>query len=384
MPESRTLSAYVHVPYCRVRCGYCDFNTYTATELRGTKQADFVDHIDAEIAIARSRLDELNDHRALSTVFFGGGTPTLLPVEDLVHTVARLRQTFGIETGAEVTVEANPDSVDEAYLRELFEGGVTRVSFGVQSAVPEVLAVLDRTHSPERVPVVVAAAKNIGLDVSVDLIYGAPGETMEQWKKSLDLVRALDVDHVSAYSLIVEDGTALERRIRRGELALPDANLQADMYEEADRAFESMGLSWYELSNWSSSDSTVSRHNMAYWLNQDWWGFGAGAHSYLNGRRWWNVKHPAAYATRVMQGLSPEQDGEYPNPEQSQLEKVLLATRLKSGLPVSELDESVRSEVVRLVADGLIEPIGSLPTDRVVLTLQGRLLADAVVRRLTT
>lgn len=384
MSPSRTLSAYVHVPYCRVRCGYCDFNTYTSSELRGTKQSDFVDHVDAEIAFARTRLDQSNDHRELSTIFFGGGTPTLLPVSNLVHTVDSLRRTIGIEPGAEVTVEANPDSVDESYLRDLFKGGVTRISFGVQSAVPEVLAVLDRTHNPERVPGVVAAAKNIGLDVSVDLIYGSPGETMEQWKESLDLVRTLEVDHVSAYSLIVEDGTALERRIRRGELALPDANLQADMYEEADRVFESMGLSWYELSNWSSSKETMSRHNMAYWLNQDWWGFGAGAHSYLGGRRWWNVKHPAAYATRVMDGKSPEQDGEIPTPQQTQLEKVLLATRLRSGLPVADLDKSVRSEVARLVADKLIEPIGSLPTDRVVLTLQGRLLADAVVRRLTT
>lgn len=382
MGEPRTLSAYVHVPYCRVRCGYCDFNTYTATELRGAKQADFVDHVDAEIAIARAHLDTLGDSRELSTIFFGGGTPTLLPVADLVHTVSSLRENFGIAPGAEVTVEANPDSVDQAYLDALAAGGVTRVSFGVQSAVPEVLAVLDRTHNPERVPEVVAAARASGLAVSIDLIYGAPGETMDQWMRSLELVAQLDVDHVSAYSLIVEDGTALERKIRRGELAAPDANLQADMYEAADRAFEAMGLSWYELSNWSRNEATKSRHNMAYWLNQDWWGFGAGAHSYLAGRRWWNVKHPAAYASRVMDGLSPEQDGETPTSSETQLERVLLGTRLSSGFEIADLDESVRSEVDALVADGLISLQGE-NGERIVLTLQGRLLADAVVRRLT-
>ena len=382
MSEPRTLSAYVHVPYCRVRCGYCDFNTYTATELRGAKQADFVDHVDAEIAIARAHLDTLGDSRELSTIFFGGGTPTLLPVADLVHTVSSLRENFGIAPGAEVTVEANPDSVDQAYLDALAAGGVTRVSFGVQSAVPEVLAVLDRTHNPERVPEVVAAARASGLAISIDLIYGAPGETMDQWMRSLELVAQLDVDHVSAYSLIVEDGTALERKIRRGELAAPDANLQADMYEAADRAFEDMGLSWYELSNWSRNEATRSRHNMAYWLNQDWWGFGAGAHSYLAGRRWWNVKHPAAYATRVMEGLSPEQDGETPTSSETQLERVLLGTRLSSGFEIADLDESVRSEVDALVTDGLISLQGE-NGERIVLTLQGRLLADAVVRRLT-
>ena len=382
MGENRTLSAYVHVPYCRVRCGYCDFNTYTGSELRGAKQSDFVDHVAAEIAIAENVLAERGDSRQLSTVFFGGGTPTLLPVEDLVNTVAHLRNTFGIEPNAEVTVEANPDSVDADYLSKLAEGGVTRVSFGVQSAVPEVLAVLDRTHNPENVPLAVQAARNAGLDVSIDLIYGSPGETLERWQQSLELVRSLRVDHVSAYSLIVEDGTALERKIRRGELVAPDPNTQAEMYEMADRAFESMGLGWYELSNWSRDESTRSAHNMAYWLNQDWWGFGAGAHSYLGGRRWWNVKHPAAYATRVMNGESPELDGETPTAEQTQLERVLLGTRLRTGFDIAALEPGIAHEIPALVADGLIAK-DEAARGLVVLTLKGRLLADAVVRRLT-
>jgi putative oxygen-independent coproporphyrinogen III oxidase len=380
---SRTLSAYVHVPYCRVRCGYCDFNTYTSSELRGAKQADFADHVAAEMAIAQARLNELGDQRSLSTIFFGGGTPTLLPVSDLVRTVTGLRASFGIAPGAEVTVEANPDSVDREYLQALAEGGVTRVSFGVQSAVPHVLAVLDRTHDSSRVPEVVQSARDAGLAVSIDLIYGTPGESLDDWRRSLDLVAELHVDHVSAYSLIVEDGTALERKIRRGELPVPDANIQADMYELADAAFESMGLTWYELSNWSRRAQTQSAHNMAYWLNQDWWGFGAGAHSYLNGRRWWNVKHPAAYAQRVLSGLSPEADGETPTNAQTQLERVLLGTRLKTGFALAELDAEVRPQVPALIAEGLIEGRAAL-TGQIVLTLKGRLLADDVVRRLTT
>jgi putative oxygen-independent coproporphyrinogen III oxidase len=382
MTVGRTLSAYVHVPYCRVRCGYCDFNTYTSTELRGAKQSDFVGHVTSEMAIAQRRLSELDDSRELSTVFFGGGTPTLLPASDLLEVLSQLRSRFGIADGAEVTVEANPDSVDAHYLQSLAAGGVTRVSFGVQSAVPSVLAVLDRTHDPARVPGVVASARDAGLDVSIDLIYGTPGETLEQWNQSLQLVADLGADHVSAYSLIVEEGTALERRIRKGEFAAPDANLQADMYEAADAAFEAMGLSWYELSNWSRSEETRSRHNMAYWLNQDWWGFGAGAHSYLAGRRWWNLKHPAAYAQRVMAGKSPEQDGETPTSEQAQLERVLLGTRLKSGFAITDLDPAALGQVASLVSEGLIEQT-AVDRGLISLTLSGRLLADAVVRRLT-
>lgn len=382
MTSDRTLSAYVHVPYCRVRCGYCDFNTYTATELRGAKQADFVDHVAAEIILARAQLASNSDSRQLSTVFFGGGTPTLLPVTDLVATVSNLRESFGMVPDAEVTVEANPDSVDSDYLRALADGGVTRVSFGVQSAVPSVLAVLDRTHNPDRVPEVVQAAREAGLAVSVDLIYGSPGESLDDWRASLDLVAQLNVDHVSAYSLIVEEGTALERKIRRGELAQPDPNLQADMYELADTSFEAMGLSWYELSNWARSEQTRSRHNVAYWLNQDWWGFGAGAHSHLGGRRWWNVKHPAAYAQRVMAGESPAADGEVPSTDETYLEDVLLGTRLVEGFPIARLRPDARAEVAQLISDGLVNGKAALG-GRIVLTLPGRLVADAVVRRLT-
>lgn len=377
-----TLSAYVHVPYCRVRCGYCDFNTYTATELRGVTQSEFVSHVGLEIEQARRDFDQRDDQRSLSTVFFGGGTPTLLPSADLVSVLASLRDAFGLEQGAEVTVEANPDTVSAEYFDQLAEGGVTRISFGVQSAVPHVLATLDRTHDPSRVPEVVEQARHSGLATSIDLIYGTPGESLDDWSTSLDLAAQLGVEHVSAYSLIVEEGTALARRIKSGELAIPDSDLQAEMYRLADARLSEMGLHWYELSNWSSGPTTQSRHNIAYWQNADWWGFGAGAHSHVAGRRWWNVKHPAAYAQRLTAGESPELGNEVPTETERYLEDVLLGTRLAVGFPIERLSEEARHEVPALISEGLIDGRDAL-SGSVVLTLEGRLLADNVVRRLT-
>lgn len=377
-----TLSAYVHVPYCRVRCGYCDFNTYTATELRGVTQHDFVTHVGLEIESAKAQLTGDNDTRPLSTVFFGGGTPTLLPAPDLISVLHALHENFGLEPNAEVTVEANPDSVTPEYFDLLRTGGVTRVSFGVQSAVPSVLKTLDRTHNPDRVPEVVSAARDAGLAVSVDLIYGTPGESLRDWTASLDLVQQLSVEHVSAYSLIVEEGTALARKIRAGELPSPDLDLQADMYMLADERFHAMGLEWYELSNWSRTEATQSRHNQAYWRNEDWWGFGAGAHSHVAGKRWWNVKHPAAYAQRLLAGESPEHGHELTTAQEQYVESVLLGTRLRAGLPIAALSALARKQVPALIAEGLIDGPSAL-RGTLVLTLAGRLVADAVVRRLT-
>lgn len=383
MPDSpSTLSAYVHVPYCRVRCGYCDFNTYTSTELRGVTQSQFVGHVGLEIEQARRHFAKTDDARELSTVFFGGGTPTLLPSSDLVAVLASLRSAFGFSPDAEITVEANPDTVSTEYFEHLVAGGVTRVSFGVQSAVPNVLETLDRTHDPLRVPEVVAQARQAGLATSVDLIYGTPGESLEDWSASLDLIQQLGVEHVSAYSLIVEEGTSLARRIKSGQLSMPDSDLQAEMYRLADSRFAAMGLNWYELSNWSSGPGTQSRHNMAYWRNADWWGFGAGAHSHLDGRRWWNVKHPASYAERVVAGESPELDHEVPNVDERYLEDVLLGTRLATGFPIDRLSDLARRQIPGLIADGLIDGPAAVH-GTLVLTLNGRLLADNVVRRLT-
>lgn len=374
-------SAYVHVPYCRVRCGYCDFNTYTADELPGTRREDYADQVVREIELAVSVLGD-GSERPLSTVFFGGGTPTLLPASDLVRVLAKLRDAFGLREGAEVTTEANPDSVDASYLRQLADGGVTRVSFGMQSAVPHVLATLDRTHDPERVPEVVRWAQDAGLDVSIDLIYGTPGESLDDWRTTLESAVALDSGHISAYALIVESGTALERRIRRGELAAPDDDLVADMYELADATFATAGFEWYEVSNWARSAAEQSRHNVAYWVTNDWWGFGPGAHSHVGGVRWWNVKHPSAYAQRVRAGESPAAGRETPDATARALETVLLRIRLAEGLSLENLGSNARLVALELADEGLIDA-DALDRGTVTLTLRGRLLADHVVRRLT-
>jgi len=373
---------YLHVPFCRVRCGYCDFNTYTSDELRGARQDQYADTLLHEIALGRDVLAHAGPIRAASTVFFGGGTPTLLPAGDLGRMLEGVRGAFGIADGAEITVEANPDTVTPAVVRELAASGVTRMSIGMQSSVPHVLAALDRTHTPANVRTAVDAAREAGLDVSVDLIYGAPGETLADWETSLDDALALGSDHISAYALIIEDGTKLARQIRRGEVPAPDDDLQADMYELADAKLAAAGFDWYEVSNWSRGEKHRSRHNLAYWRGTDWWGYGPGAHSHVGGLRWWNVKHPAAYAQRLALGESPAAGRETPGPEARALERVLLESRIREGLAVDSLDAGARRAVAGLVADGLIDGASAI-RGRVVLTLQGRLLADAVVRALT-
>jgi oxygen-independent coproporphyrinogen-3 oxidase len=321
--------------------------------------------------------------RPLNTVFFGGGTPTLLPARDLAVILSTLRDRFGLEPDAEVTVEANPDTVTPEVTEELASAGVTRLSIGMQSAVPEVLRTLDRTHRPENVATAVSAARQSGLSVSVDLIYGAPEETLDHWRRSIEAALAMETDHISAYALIVEEGTALERRIRRGELSTPDDDLQAAMYEHADTAFEEAGYGWYEVSNWAKTPADRSRHNLAYWRGHDWWGFGPGAHSHVGGVRFWNVRHPAAYAQRLAAGDSPGAGSEIPDEDARLLERVMLRVRTVEGLPVSELAPESRQAVAGLVADGLVDGRGAV-RGNLVLTRAGRLLADAVVRALTS
>ena len=380
--SGRNFGVYLHVPFCRVRCGYCDFNTYTSDELRGAKRSDYAGQAMDEVALAQGVLRAAGlPEREASTVFFGGGTPTLLPVGDLAAMLASVRSAFGLAEGAEVTTEANPDSVDAAYLIALRQAGFTRVSFGMQSAVPSVLATLERTHDPERIPTVVQWARDAGLAVSLDLIYGTPGETLEDWRTSLGHAIAQKPDHISAYALIVEDGTKLARQIRVGEVAAPSDDLQADMYELADELLEAAGYRWYEVSNWSRTPDDESRHNLAYWQGHDWWGVGPGAHSHVGGVRWWNVKHPAAYADRMLAGHSPAAGRETLDAETRRVERVLLGSRIREGLPTSELSAAGRTAVAGLMADGLVEP-GAALRGRIVPTLRGRLLADAVVRRI--
>lgn len=375
-------SAYLHIPFCTVRCGYCDFNTYTSTELRGAKQEDYASTLISEIALARRVLGEAGALRPMDTVFFGGGTPTLLPAGDLARMLEAATTAFGLAEGAEVTVEANPDTVTPAVARTLADAGVTRMSVGMQSAVPHVLAALDRTHRPENVRTAVAAAKDAGLAVSVDLIYGAPGESLADWEASLEAALALEPDHISAYALIIEDGTKLARQIRRGEVPTPDDDLQADMYEVADARLAAGGFDWYEVSNWARTPAQRSRHNLAYWRGSDWWGFGPGAHSHMAGLRWWNVKHPAAYAQRLAASESPAAGTERPDAESRTLERILLLSRIREGIAIDEVPLENRKRVAGLIADGLVDPASAIQ-GRIQLTLRGRLLADAVVRELT-
>ncbi|QCX27985.1 radical SAM family heme chaperone HemW [Nocardioides jishulii] len=378
----RALGFYLHVPFCRVRCGYCDFNTYTAPELGDVTGASIASYADAavtEVRLARRVL--ASDTREVSTVFFGGGTPTMLPPEDLVRMLRAVADEFGLVEGAEVTTEANPDSVTPESLAVLREGGFTRLSFGMQSAVPHVLATLDRTHDPLRVPRAVEWARAAGFEeVSLDLIYGTPGESLADWQTSLDAALACQPDHVSAYSLIVEEGTALARRVRRGELPMPDEDDLADKYVVADRTLRAAGLEWYEVSNWARRPESRCQHNLLYWRGADWWGVGPGAHSHVGGVRWWNVKHPAAYGRRLAAGVSPAQGREILTADEAHTERVLLELRLREGLPLDILDAAGRAAVPGQVAQGLL-----VETDgRVVLTDRGRLLADGVVRDLLT
>ena len=376
----RDLGVYVHVPFCRVRCGYCDFNTYTADEIRGVKQSDYAGQAIAELDLAVGVLGDAA--RPAATVFFGGGTPTLLPAAQLGGILGGIRERFGLAPGAEVTTEANPDSVDLAALEELASAGFTRVSFGMQSAVPHVLATLDRTHDPDRIPLVVEWARAAGLQVSLDLIYGTPGESLDDWAASLDLALAQRPDHLSAYALIVEQGTRLHRDIARGRIAQPDDDLQADMYDLADERLSAAGMAWYEVSNWATDPAHRSRHNLAYWTGQDWWGVGPGAHSHVGGVRWWNVKHPAAYAERIAGRVSPAAGRETLDDDAVRLERILLGTRIVDGLPIEALEQNGRSAVAALIAEELVDGTGAI-RGRIVLTRRGRLLADAVVRRLT-
>lgn len=386
--EERDFSLYVHVPFCSVRCGYCDFNTYATDDFgNGVGLGSYAQDAVAELEFAQRVLRESGvPDRPLYSIFFGGGTPTKLPAADLVTVLQSAIELFGLQKGAEVTTEANPDSVTRDDLFELRAGGFTRVSFGMQSVIPSVLEVLDRTHTPANVPKVVQWAKEAGLQVSVDLIYGTPGETLEQWRESAQAAVSYQPDHISAYSLIIEEGTKLAAQIRRGDYQMPDNDLMADMYLAAEEIFSAAGYHWYEVSNYSTTEATRSRHNYAYWRNQDWWGIGPGAHSHINGTRWWNLKHPVPYAHKVREGLSPAAAREVLSAETRRFEDIMLQVRVIDGLHISKLDGSrspqdIESSLDWLQAQGLIEP-RARSEGRVQLTLQGRLLGDAVTREL--
>ncbi|MEQ4303598.1 radical SAM family heme chaperone HemW [Plantactinospora sp. B6F1] len=378
----RGFGVYVHVPFCASRCGYCDFNTYTATELGGTAGRDgYADQVLAELRLAARVLADRPPAR-VDTVFVGGGTPTLLPPDDLARILDGIDRTWGLAADAEVSTEANPESVTPQSLAALRVAGYTRISLGMQSAAPPVLAILDRRHTAGRATEAAREAREAGFaHVNLDLIYGTPGERAEDFAASLQAVLAAGVDHVSAYALIVEDGTRLAGRMRRGELAYPDDDVAADRYLAAEAALHEAGFSWYEVSNWARTPAAACRHNLLYWTGGDWWGLGPGAHSHVGGVRWWNVKHPSSYAARLAAGQSPGQAREVLSARERQAEEVLLRLRLAAGLPLATLDDAGRSGAARARETGLLDG-AAYDAGRAVLTLRGRLLADAVVRDL--
>lgn len=370
---------YVHVPFCAVRCGYCDFNTYTATELGpGASQEEYPRSAVGEMRLAGQHLAERGQVRPATSVFFGGGTPTLLPTDAVIALLTGVRDVWGIAPDSEVSIEANPDSVGLEELAALKAAGFTRVSFGMQSAVPHVLRTLDRTHDPERLPLVTNWAREAGLEFSVDLIYGTPGESLEDWRTTVEAALQLDPGHISAYALTIEPGTKMGAQVRRGELPPVDGDDQAEKYELADEAFTAAGYRWYEISNWSKSPELRSRHNMGYWQNIDWWGIGPGAHSHIEGTRFWNVKHPRPYAAQVANGRLPIAETEELTPAQIADERVLLGIRMHDGL---RLDREEQTKLPTLVQRGWVESeAASQGTLR--LTRTGRLLADSVAMEL--
>ncbi|GAB18677.1 oxygen-independent coproporphyrinogen III oxidase [Gordonia effusa NBRC 100432] len=372
---------YIHVPFCATRCGYCDFNTYTAGELgTAASPASWHEAIERELDLA---VAALSPAREVSTIFVGGGTPSLLGADGLVRVLDAVRSRFALADDAEVTTESNPESTSGAFFDELRAGGFTRVSLGMQSASERVLRVLERTHTPGRALDAAREASVAGFDhINLDLIYGTPGETDADLDASLDAVLSTPIDHVSAYALIVEDGTAFARKVRRGEIPAPDDDVLAERYRRIDERLSGAGFGWYEVSNWArlqgnSPDPTSEcRHNLAYWNSYDWWGLGPGAHSHVNGVRWWNRKHPARYAATLADGILPVDDHEILATDDAHTERVMLLARLRSGLPVSELDVEERARAARFVDDGLLVEVG----ESLVLTDVGRLLADGVVR----
>ena len=390
----RTFSLYVHVPFCVSRCGYCDFNTYISPDLGpGASHESYADTAIKELEFAADTLEQSGiDAKPLHSVFYGGGTPTLLAAQDLNRILQRARELFGIKPGAEITTEANPDSLSEQAVQTLAEGGFNRISMGMQSSVSHVLQVLERTHNPDNVYAAAKWIRDANLDLSLDLIFGTPGESITDWHQSLDAVLAVRPDHVSAYGLIVEEGTKLAAQIRRGVYPNTDPDDQADKYLVTEERLTTAGYRWYEISNWAYDPQEQgihqSQHNLAYWRDQNWWGIGPGAHSHIAGVRWWNAKHPAAYASRVLDNISPAIGREIPDAEARLLEQIMLGVRLSEGLELSVLTsqsepeaQAALAETRRLADQGLIES-AALEDGRIVPTLKGRLLDDAITRRL--
>ncbi len=373
------LAFYIHVPYCVKRCGYCDFNTYTPNELRAG--GDIASVSEGYVDLLIEEVNLIPESGPIPTIFFGGGTPTLMEPMDLGRVLSQLENKFGFADGCEITIEANPDSVTLEKLEALHSIGINRISFGMQSANSHVLKVLDRTHNPENVAKAIDWAKSAGFaEISVDLIYGTPGESVEDWSSTVDTALSLPITHISAYALIVEEGTKLGSQVKRGEVVMPDDDLTADKYLIADEKFHSAGFDWYEVSNWAKPGSEC-RHNIGYWKGVNWWGLGPGAHSHMDGRRWWNVKHPNSYRDRLQEGESPMLGEEFLTDTEKESERILLEIRIRDGIGISSLDSEQRSRLLPFLAAGHLSNEW-WQEGRVILTQSGRLLADQIVREI--
>lgn len=377
------LAFYIHIPYCVKRCGYCDFNTYTPAELKistGLEQISnsYIDLLLQEIDSVR---EQIVGEIKVPSIFFGGGTPSLMQPNDIGRVIAKIKNEFDLLSNSEITLECNPDTVTKDSLENFKKVGINRVSFGMQSAVPHVLATLDRTHKPENLAQATTWANEVGIsEISVDLIYGTPGESITDWQTSIDSALALPITHISAYALIIEEGTKLAAQIKRGEVPEVDDDLVADKYLIADKAFKEAGFEWYELSNWSKPGSE-SKHNMAYWNGDNWWGAGPGAHSHLNGKRFWNVKHPNLYKERIQNKQSAVADSEVLKKDQIESERLMLLLRLPSGIEKQSLNQMQLSELSEFVESGHLDR-ANWNQGRATLTLNGRLIADRILRKI--
>lgn len=377
------LAFYIHIPYCIKRCGYCDFNTYTPSELKistGLTEISnsYIDLLELEIKAAKK---EVGETAIVPSIFFGGGTPSLMQPADLGRVISTIKSEFILASDAEITLECNPDTVTRESLSEFKAIGINRVSFGMQSSVPHVLAVLDRTHNPENLIQVTTWARELGfLEISVDLIYGTPGESFADWQSSIDSALSLPINHISAYGLIIEEGTKLAAQIKRGEVSAVDEDLAAEKYLVADKAFTEAGFEWYELSNWAKPGS-ASKHNLTYWRGDNWWGIGPGAHSHLNGKRFWNVKHPNLYKELIQKNKSPIADSEVLEKLQIESEHLMLSLRLPTGIDKEVLNELQLSELSGYVDSGHLDQANWIQ-GRATLTLDGRLIADQILRQI--
>jgi len=377
------LAFYIHIPYCVKRCGYCDFNTYTPAELQLTEgltqiSNSYIDLLVKEIEFARNQVGE---SAIVPSIFFGGGTPSLMEASDIKRVITAISEQFKLDPIAEVTLETNPDTVTKEKLKQFYDAGINRISFGMQSSVPHVLKTLDRTHNPENLPQVTKWASEVGFkEISVDLIYGTPGESKQDWQQSIDSALALPISHISAYALIVEEGTKLAAQIKRGEIAKPDDDLTAEKYIMADKAFTTAGFNWYELSNWAKPNSQ-SKHNLAYWLGHNWWGAGPGAHSHINGKRFWNVKHPNLYKQKIQANETVILDSEVLKGSQIESERLMLSIRLPQGLEKNTLNNQQILELTDYVNSGHLDQ-ENWNLGRATLTLDGRLIADRIVREI--